>query len=197
MQNRIKEFRKTQKWSQAELARRLEISRQAVNGFESGKFTPSLEMASKIAFLFDTPIETVFLHQEKNLMQTLVEKIDNFTQWLPKGERFTDEAIKAIAYAKRHAATLGYERVEPENILHGLLFDPSSKVSDLLARKSLNSKRRTLDIEIDDFQVSQMSQESKYILEQALNIARLNQQKDIEAEYLAWGLIQLTELKNS
>ena len=196
MQNRIKEFRKTQKWSQAELARRLEISRQAVNGFESGKFTPSLEMAFNIAYLFDTPIETIFLHQKKNLMQTLVEKIDNFTQWLPKGERFTDEAIKAIAYAKRHAGTLGYERVEPENILHGLLFDPSSKVTDLLARKSLNSKRRALDIEVDDCQVTRFSQESKYILEQALNIARLNQQKDIEAEYIAWGLIQLTELNS-
>ena len=197
VQNRLKELRKAQKWSQAELARRLDISRQAVNGFESGKFTPSLEMAFKIASLFDAPIETIFLYQRQNIMQTLVEKIDNFTQWLPKGERFTDEAIQAIAIAQKHAATLGYERVEPENMLYGLSLNPSSKASELLAKKILDLKPQFLNLELKNARITQFSEESKYILEQALNIARLNRHKDIKVEYIAWGLIQLTELKNS
>ncbi len=96
MENRLKELRKTRKWSQADLARALEISRQAVNGFESGKFTPSLEMAFKIARLFNVAIEEVFLYREKSSMQMLIE---NFTQWLPKGEKFTLKAIKAIELA--------------------------------------------------------------------------------------------------
>ena len=61
MKNRLKELRKTRSWSQAELARALKISRQAVNGFESGKFTPSLEMAFKITLLFGVAIKSVFL----------------------------------------------------------------------------------------------------------------------------------------
>lgn len=61
MKNRLKELRQRQQWSQAELARTLGVSRQAVNGFESGKFDPSLEMACKIANLLNVAIEDVFL----------------------------------------------------------------------------------------------------------------------------------------
>ena len=57
-------------WSQAELARKLEISRQAINGFELGKFTPSLEMAFKIA-LFDVAIEGSTLVQCPHYLITL------------------------------------------------------------------------------------------------------------------------------
>ncbi len=57
MKNRLKELRELHKWSQANLARELGVSRQAVNGFESGKFDPSLEMAFKIATLFDVTLE--------------------------------------------------------------------------------------------------------------------------------------------
>lgn len=64
LKNRLKELRKTRQWSQADLARALAISRQAVNGFESGKFTPSLEMAFKIARLFDVAIEEVFFRRK-------------------------------------------------------------------------------------------------------------------------------------
>ena len=45
----MKELRQLHQWSQADLARELGVSRQAVNGFESGKFDPSLDMAFKIA----------------------------------------------------------------------------------------------------------------------------------------------------
>ncbi len=101
MENRLKELRKTRALSQADLARALEISRQAVNGFESGKFTPSLEMAFKIARLFDVAIEEIFLVREQNSMQMLIE---NLTQWLPKGEKFTVKAVNAIAFAQQQAA---------------------------------------------------------------------------------------------
>ena len=82
--NRLKEIRTIRRLSQSELAKALEISRQAVSGFESGKYTPSLEMALKIAQILEVNVEEIFVSQEKNVMQTLVEK---FTQWLPRGER--------------------------------------------------------------------------------------------------------------
>ncbi|HXJ02614.1 MAG TPA: helix-turn-helix transcriptional regulator, partial [Micropepsaceae bacterium] len=50
-------------WSQAELAERLDVSRQSVNAIETGKYDPSLPLAFKIARIFDQPIEAIFWDQ--------------------------------------------------------------------------------------------------------------------------------------
>ncbi len=60
MTNRLRVLRSDQSWSQAELARRLGVSRQTVNALERGKYHPSLPLAFKIARLFERPIEDVF-----------------------------------------------------------------------------------------------------------------------------------------
>jgi putative transcriptional regulator len=60
MKNRLKVLRAERDWSQADLADRLEVSRQSVNAIETGKYDPSLPLAFRIARLFDLPIEQVF-----------------------------------------------------------------------------------------------------------------------------------------
>lgn len=60
MQNRLRELRAVQRWSQADLADVLGVSRQTVNAIETGRFDPSLPLAFKIAHVFDLSIETVF-----------------------------------------------------------------------------------------------------------------------------------------
>ena len=60
MNNRVRELRGEQGWSQADLAGRLEVSRQTVNAIETGKYDPSLPLAFKIAKLFGRPIEAIF-----------------------------------------------------------------------------------------------------------------------------------------
>ena len=45
MKNRLKVLRAERDWSQAELAERLDVSRQAVNAIETGKYDPSLPLA--------------------------------------------------------------------------------------------------------------------------------------------------------
>ena len=60
MKNRLKVLRAERDWSQAELAQRLDVSRQSVNAIETGKYDPSLPLAFKIARLFDQPIEAIF-----------------------------------------------------------------------------------------------------------------------------------------
>jgi putative transcriptional regulator len=60
MNNRVRELRGGQGWSQADLAERLEVSRQTVNAIETGKYDPSLPLAFKIAKLFGRPIESIF-----------------------------------------------------------------------------------------------------------------------------------------
>jgi putative transcriptional regulator len=63
MKNRLKELRAERGWSQAELAERLDVSRQTVNSIETGKYDPSLPLAFKIAHLFGQSIEAVFEDQ--------------------------------------------------------------------------------------------------------------------------------------
>ncbi|WP_448664853.1 helix-turn-helix transcriptional regulator [Sphingomonas sp. CJ20] len=60
MKNRLKVLRAERNWSQAELAGRLDVSRQAINAVETGKFDPSLPLAFRIARLFALPIEEIF-----------------------------------------------------------------------------------------------------------------------------------------
>jgi putative transcriptional regulator len=60
MKNRLKVLRAERDWSQADLAERLEVSRQTVNALETGKYDPSLPLAFKIARLFEQPIEAIF-----------------------------------------------------------------------------------------------------------------------------------------
>ncbi len=60
MKNRLRVLRAEREWSQAELAGRLDVSRQAVNAIETGKHDPSLGLAFKIARLFQMPVEQIF-----------------------------------------------------------------------------------------------------------------------------------------
>lgn len=60
MKNRLKVLRAERDWSQADLADRLEVSRQSVNAIETGKYDPSLPLAFKIARVFAMPIEQIF-----------------------------------------------------------------------------------------------------------------------------------------
>ena len=52
MRNRLRELRAERGWSQADLAEKLEVSRQSVNAIETGKYDPSLPLAFKISRLF-------------------------------------------------------------------------------------------------------------------------------------------------
>lgn len=60
MKNRLKVLRAERDWSQAELAGRLEVSRQTINAIETEKYDPSLPLAFRIARLFKSRIEEIF-----------------------------------------------------------------------------------------------------------------------------------------
>ncbi len=66
MKNRLKVLRAERDWTQADLAGRLAVSRQAVNAIERGKYDPSLPLAFAIARLFDMTIEEIFDDGQEN-----------------------------------------------------------------------------------------------------------------------------------
>ena len=65
MKNTLRLLRAERNWSQADLADRLNVSRQTVNALETGKYDPSLPLAFKIAQLFDLSIEAIFQPEEE------------------------------------------------------------------------------------------------------------------------------------
>ncbi|PPK98260.1 helix-turn-helix transcriptional regulator [Parapedobacter indicus] len=60
MKNTIKVERAKFKITQAELADRVNISKQTINSIEIGKFVPSTVLALKIANVFDTTVDAIF-----------------------------------------------------------------------------------------------------------------------------------------
>ena len=60
MKNQLRALRAAKKWSQGELADRLNVSRQPVNAIETEKYDPSLPLAFKIAKLFKCALEEIF-----------------------------------------------------------------------------------------------------------------------------------------
>jgi len=60
MRNAVRERRRQQKLSQAELAKALEVSRQTINAIETERYTPSLPLALALARYFGSTVEEVF-----------------------------------------------------------------------------------------------------------------------------------------
>ena len=63
MKNRIEEIRKGMGLTQEELADWLEVSRQTVSSLENGRYNPSILLAFRIARLFETTIEDIFIYE--------------------------------------------------------------------------------------------------------------------------------------
>lgn len=64
MKNRLPDLRAERGWTQADLAQRVNVSRQTINAIETGKFDPSLPLAFRLARLFHLKIEDLFLDDQ-------------------------------------------------------------------------------------------------------------------------------------
>jgi putative transcriptional regulator len=65
MKNRVREERSQRGLSQAEVAAGLGVSRQTVIAIESGRYSPSLPLAFRIARFFGVPVDMMFDPEEE------------------------------------------------------------------------------------------------------------------------------------
>lgn len=66
MTNQIRALRfNADEMTHGALADRIGVTRQTVNAIEQGKYSPSLEVAFRIARVFDVPLEAVFQYHGK------------------------------------------------------------------------------------------------------------------------------------
>ena len=75
MKNRLRVLRAEHEWSQAELATRLNVSRQTINAIETGKYDPSLPLAFQMAELFELRIEDIFQRNANGAGNVTKEKV--------------------------------------------------------------------------------------------------------------------------
>ena len=66
MENRIKDFRKSGKVTQDELARAVGVTRQTIISLEGGRYNASLQLAHRIAKYFGVAIEEIFIFDEED-----------------------------------------------------------------------------------------------------------------------------------
>ena len=60
MNNSLRVLRAERRWSQADVAEQLGVSRQTINAIETGKYDPSLPLAFALSRLFNRAIEEIF-----------------------------------------------------------------------------------------------------------------------------------------
>ncbi len=68
MENKVRQLRKDHGLTQKDLADRVNVSSRTIISLENEKYNPSLQLAYKIARVFDRPIEEVFIFSEKDLL---------------------------------------------------------------------------------------------------------------------------------
>ena len=66
MNNTIRVERARHKITQAELAEKVDVSRQTIHAIETGKFVPSTVLALKIAKFFKVKLEEIFQLENEN-----------------------------------------------------------------------------------------------------------------------------------
>ena len=64
VKNTIRVERAILRMTQAQLAEQVNVSRQAINTVETGKYIPSTVLALKIARVFGKPVEAIFILEE-------------------------------------------------------------------------------------------------------------------------------------
>lgn len=64
MKNSIKVERAKKNFTQADLAKRAQVSRQTINAIELGKYVPSALLALRLARIFETQVEEIFQLEE-------------------------------------------------------------------------------------------------------------------------------------
>ena len=61
--NCVRELRGKAGLTQEDIARQAGVSRQTINALEKGNYTPSVDLALRLARIFSTSVETIFYHE--------------------------------------------------------------------------------------------------------------------------------------
>ena len=78
--SRISELRKIKKWSQSQLAKTIEVSREIVGRYERNDAIPSIEVAKRIANTLDVSLDYLVGNAEQKMDKTTRNKIQEINK---------------------------------------------------------------------------------------------------------------------
>jgi transcriptional regulator with XRE-family HTH domain len=76
LHQRITELRKQKAWSQSELAKQIQVSREIVGRYERGDAVPSIDIAKRMADAFEVSLDYLVGATEKQLNKDVVKRIE-------------------------------------------------------------------------------------------------------------------------
>ena len=79
---KIKQYRKKQKWTQKELSEQLKVSDKTISSWETGRTYPDLDSLIELADLFEISLDEL-IRGDKKMIKTLDEKIKRGNYVLP------------------------------------------------------------------------------------------------------------------
>jgi len=85
--NRITELRKEKGWSQSELAKKINVSREIVGRYERGDALPSIDVAKRIADAFEVSLDYMVGATEKNMDKTMLKRIQEVDKMKPEDKK--------------------------------------------------------------------------------------------------------------
>lgn len=103
--NKLKDFRKRSGLSQEELAKKLNISRQAITKWESDRGMPNIESLQSIALLFNVSVDSL-LDQETELSNIVLKETIDLSQYQKSGKcRSQFDAVVKHKYPQANKIT--------------------------------------------------------------------------------------------
>lgn len=190
MKNRLRDLRSERNWSQANLAERLEVSRQTINALEAGKSDPSLPLAFKIAQLFHCPLEEIFFLEPKSMFARKLCADESF-------EGFSQQAIEVMRLAQNESRRLRHNFVGTEQILLGLIAERMSISAQLLQAMGVTLWKAQVEVQKIIGYGSTLFDRSRPLTPKAKRVVRLASQEasrfsepEISTEHLMLGLIR-------
>lgn len=190
MKNRLRDLRSERNWSQANLAERLEVSRQTINTLEAGKSDPSLPLAFKIAQLFNCPLEEIFFLEPKSMFARKFCADDSF-------EGFSQQAIEVMRLAQNESRRLRHNFVGTEQILLGLIAERINFSAQLLQSMGVTLWKAQVEVQKIIGYGSTLFDRSRPLTPKATRVLRLASEEasrlgepEISTEHLLLGLIR-------
>lgn len=110
---KLKEYRKRQKLTQAEVAKYLNTTHQTYNNYENGRYEPSIDMLIKLSELFHTSIDNLIKGKEDNHQPIIEYHEDLYNDLIELNEI---ECLKVKAYIEGLKA--GKQEYQQEKILN-------------------------------------------------------------------------------
>ena len=190
MKNRLRALRTERNWSQANLAERLDVSRQTVNALETGKSDPSLPLAFKIAELFNCPVEKIFILEQRSMFARRFPQEESF-------EGLSEKAIEVLRLAQNESKRLRHNFVGTEQILLGLLSERTSFSAQLLQSMGVDLWKAQVEVQkiigygstLLDRQ-RPLTPRAKQVLKLASEAVKRLNHDEIDTEHILLGLIR-------